>query len=107
MDTNTVTFDAFSHASSLQIENLNMIFTSEKLEKLDDLVITINNLTINDGEYELNTAIASNSQGDLTINPEKFTHTRNGILNKTLLSCRNIKEVSGLHSPKNPVTLAP
>ena len=44
---NNVIADAFSHASSSQREILDAIFTSEKLEKSDQLVDAINNLTIN------------------------------------------------------------
>ena len=51
MNTNNVTVDAFSHASSSQKGNLNAIYTSGKKEKLDKLVNAINNLTINDAGY--------------------------------------------------------
>ena len=51
MDDNNVTVDTFSHMSNTQTENTNTIFTSEKLDKLDDLVKAVNNLTINDAEY--------------------------------------------------------
>ena len=50
-DANNVTADAFSHSSSSQRENLNAIFTSEKLEKLDKLVNAINNLITNYDGY--------------------------------------------------------
>ena len=65
-DANTVTADAFSHTSSSQRENVDAVFTIEKLYKSENLVNTINDLTINDAGYELNKAIASDSQGDLT-----------------------------------------
>ena len=59
-------------------ENANVVFTSEKPDKLDELVKAINNLTINDAEYyESNTATASDAQGDITRNPVKVTHTSN------------------------------
>ena len=65
-----------------------MIFTSEKLDKLDELLDAVNNLTINDAKYsESNTAIASDSQGDITLNPETVTHTING--NETVTHTRS------------------
>ena len=70
----------FSHTSISQRENLSAIFTSEKLEKLYELIDTINNLTIKNSGYELNTVTASNTQGDLTRNPDTVTHTSNGVL---------------------------
>ena len=47
-DYNNVTADNFSHTSNKQIESANVIFTSEKLEKSDELVDTVNNLKLND-----------------------------------------------------------
>ena len=65
--------------SSAQRENSNVIFTSEKLDKSDDIVDAVNKLKINDTEYyESNTETASGAQDDLTSNHETFTHTRNG-----------------------------
>ena len=79
LDTNNVTEDTFSHMSNTQRENVNAIFTSEKLDKLDELVDAVKRLTINDAKYyELNTATVSDSQSDLTCNPDTFTHTNNG-----------------------------
>ena len=92
----------FIHASSSQWENSNKIFTSEKLEKSDKLVDAINNSTINNAVYELNTATAIYPQGDLTSNPDTITHTRNRILDQQLLSCRTTREVSVLPHPKTP-----
>ena len=88
-DSNHVTADAFSHASSSHRENLGVIFTSKKLEKLEELVEAINNLKIDDARYELNTATASETQGDLTSNQDTVTHTSNLI------------EVSVLPTPTN------
>ena len=34
---NNITSDTYSHTSNTQIENTNAIFTSEKLDKLDEL----------------------------------------------------------------------
>ena len=46
---------------------------------MGELVDAVNNLTINDTKYyESNTATASDSQGDVTRNPETVTHTSNG-----------------------------
>ena len=90
MEDNNLTADAFSHASSSQRENLNTVFTSDKLEKLDNLVDAINNLTMNDAGYELNKATASDAQGNLTNSSDAVTHTSNRILDETLLSCRTI-----------------
>ena len=80
--TNNVTADAFSHVSSPQRENSKVIFTSDKLEKLDKLVKEINNLTINNAGYELNTAAATDAQGNITSDSDTVTHTSNGILDE-------------------------
>ena len=70
--------DAFSHVYNTWRENANAIFTSEKLDKSDDLVDSVNNLTINNTKYyESNTVTASDAQGNLTRNPDTVTHTRN------------------------------
>ena len=77
-----------------------MIFTSEKLDKSDELLDVVNNLTINnDGYYESNTATTSDTQGDLTHNIEIGNHTSNRNFEQILLSYR-ITPV--LPSPKNP-----
>ena len=41
MDANNVTVDKLSYASSAQGKNTTVIFTSEKLDKLDELVDAI------------------------------------------------------------------
>ena len=51
MDANNVTVDTFSHASNEQRENTNTIFTSDKLDKSDDLLDIVKNLTINVAKY--------------------------------------------------------
>ena len=81
---------------------MNTIFKIEKLEKLDELVDTINNLTINDAGSELYTATVSGAQVNLMSNPDTFTHTRNIILDQELLSFPTNEEVSVLSLPKNP-----
>ena len=55
-----------------------MIFTSEKLDKLDKLVYAVKKLTINDAiYYESSIATTIDTQGDLTSNPETVTYTSN------------------------------
>ena len=86
MGANNVNFDAFSHASISQRENLDTIFTSENLEKLDELINAINNLIINDAIKELNTATTSDAQGNPMNDPDTVNHTSNGFFDQTLLS---------------------
>ena len=47
---NNTTADTFDYASSAQKDNANAIFTSENLDKLDELVDAFKNLTINDAK---------------------------------------------------------
>ena len=78
--------DIFSNTSNTQIENENAIFTSEKIDKSDELVEAVEDLTIDNAKYyESNTATASESQGYTTHNPETVTHTsnRNKTVNQT------------------------
>ena len=87
MDAKKITTNTFIHASNAQRKNANAIFTGEKLDKLDELVDTLKNLTINDAKYyESNTATTSDAQGNLTNNPETITHTRNRNFEQKLLS---------------------
>ena len=65
---------------------MNEIFTSENLEKSDKLVDAINNLTIKKSRYELNKAITSDAQFNLTSDLETVPHTRNGVLDQKLFS---------------------
>ena len=82
-DTNNVTSDTFSHASSAQRENTNAIFASEKIDKYGKLVDSFNNLKINNAEYyESNTATASDAQGDLARNPENLLTLATELSNK-------------------------
>ena len=93
VDVNNVTTDTFSHTSNTQKENANTILTSEKLDKSDELVNAVNNLTINDNEYyESTLATASDTQGDLTRNLETSTHTRNGKETVTYISNGNFEQ---------------
>ena len=65
------------------------IFTSEKLDKLDELIDAVNNFIINDTKYYLsNTVTMSDAQGDITSNPETVTRTSNGNFEQALLSNR-------------------
>ena len=64
-------------------ENAKKIFTSENINKSDELVDTVKNLTINDAEYyESNIATGSDAQGGLTRNPETVNHTSKGKFEK-------------------------
>ena len=45
---NNVTVDTFSHTYNTQRENLYAVFTSEKLDKLEELTDTLKDLKIND-----------------------------------------------------------
>ena len=75
-------------SSNTKRYNEDTIFTSEKLDKLDELEKSVKNLTTNNSEYyESNTVTASVAQGDLTHNKETITHTSNG--NKTVTRTGN------------------
>ena len=50
-DTNNVTADTFSHASNTQRENTKTIFTSDSLDKSDELEDALEDVKINDAEY--------------------------------------------------------
>ena len=80
---------------------MNAIFTSEKIEKSDELVDAINNLKINNSGCELNTATVSDAQGDLESNPDTVTNTSNRIFDQKIFSCRTIREVSVLPPTTN------
>ena len=103
------TVDTFSHAYSAQRENYNAIFTSEMLENSDELVDSVNNLTINDPKhYKSDTVTASDAQGDLTRDSETVTHTSNVFFEQKLLSCRTIPVLSPpTNSDTTTITLIP
>ena len=68
------------------------------LDKLDELVDAVKNLTINDAKYyESNTATASDPQEYLTRNLETVTHTSNRnfeqniLIYQIILSCLHQK----------------
>ena len=83
-DDNNVTAYAFSHASSSNRENSNTIFTTDKLEKLDELVDAIDNLTINDARSELNIATMTDKQGNIMSESYTVTIIRNRLLDQEL-----------------------
>ena len=86
-DSNNATVHKFSHVSNAQRENSNPIFTSEKLDKWDNLVDEVKKLTIEDSKYyESNTDTTSDTQGNLTHNPETINHTSNGCFEQKSLS---------------------
>ena len=70
--------DTFSHTPNTLIDNANVIFTSDNLDKSDELANTLKDLTINDAEcYETKSAPVSDVQYDPTRNPETVNHTSN------------------------------
>ena len=88
-DAKKFTADTFSHASNTKRENGNAIFTSENIDKSDELVDTVKKLTINNsGYYESNTVTANGAQGDLT------PHTSNINVQQKLLSYQTIPILS-------------
>ena len=118
LDVNNVTADTFSHTSNTQRQNSNTIFTSEKLDKSDDLEDALQYLTINDAKYyESNTATAIDAQVDLTCNQETVTHTingnetvthiSNGYFERKLLSNRNIPVVVPTMNPRVDQSIMP
>ena len=103
-DAHNVTVNNFSHTSNTQRENTNTIFTSEKLDKLENLEETLKELTINDAEYYVSNSVnANDTKGEPAGNPKTFTHTidvegkvtdtSNGILQHKLLSKRTLPVV--------------
>ena len=78
-DAENVTADTFSHTSNTQIDNANAIFTSEKLDKSDELADKLKDLTINDAQYYVsNSATANDAKGDPASDPKTVTHTSDG-----------------------------
>ena len=100
-DANNVTAYTLSNTSYTQTDNVNTIFTSEKIDKSDELSDALKYLKIKDAKYyESETATVNDPQGDTTHNPETVTHTsnknetvthnRNGNFEQKLLSNRTI-----------------
>ena len=50
-DANSIPSDTLSHTSNKQRNNASAIFTSQKLDKLDELVGAEKKVTINDPKY--------------------------------------------------------
>ena len=86
-----------------------MIFVSEKLENSNKLVNTVANTRINDVRYKLNAATTSDAQVEFASDPDRITHTNNGITHQHLLSSRMIEirhgEVSVLDPPMDRILL--
>ena len=80
----------FSIESSAQRENLNAIFVSDNIENLDELVNAFANTIINDIRYEINAATLSDAQVEFAGDPDKITHTSNGITRPKSFNCRTI-----------------
>ena len=81
-DATNVTADTCSHVPSSQRENPNAVFTSEKIEKSDDIFDPVESIKINDAGYDLNIETGSDAQVDLKSNPDTITRTSNGILDQ-------------------------
>ena len=106
-DANNVISDALIHASSSPKENADTIFTSDKLDKSDKLVNTLNNLKINDARHELKKFTTNDKQGNLTSNPDTVTHASNRMLDGKLFRCQIIREVPVQTPPANLIILTP
>ena len=75
-DAHNVTLVTFSQTSNAQRENANVILTSEKLDKSNDLVKTLKELTINNTGYYLSySANKNDAEGDPGSYPKKVTNT--------------------------------
>ena len=102
-DDKNVTSDMCILASSSQRENSNVIFAIEKLENSGHLVDALENMTINDIGYELNTETASETQVKFVSNPDKIIHTSNKYTHQKMLRSWTIgicnKDISVLEPP--------
>ena len=117
-DASNVTTDTFSHTPNTQRENANTLFTSENLDKSDDMAGTLKILTIkNAGYYASKSATASDAQGDLTCDlktvtdtsnmKEKITDTSNGNYEQKLLINRTLPVVVLMTKPRIEDRIAP
>ena len=76
---NNVAAGTFRNTCNTKIENANTILISENLDKLDNLVDAVKNLTINDAKYyESKRATVIDTQVYLTRNQEIVTCNSNG-----------------------------
>ena len=116
-DADNITADTIIHTSNTQRENANVIFTSEKLDKSDEMADALKDLIINDaGYHESDTATASDAQVDPTRDPKTVTHisngkgkvmeTSNGNFKQKLLSNRNLPVVVPTMAPHTLLTPA-
>ena len=65
MNAQNVIAYTFSSTSNTQKENKNVIFTSEKLKKSDELADTLQYLIINNDEYYVSNSVTANAaKGD-------------------------------------------
>ena len=86
--------DTFSHTSNTQRENTNAMFTSEKLDKSDELEDALNYMAINNAKYyESNSATSRDAQGDPTRNPMTVTHSSNRKKKVTDTSIGNFEQI--------------
>ena len=89
-----VTADTFSHTPITQRVNASTIFTSEKLDKSDELADVLKYLTINNSKYYAsNSGTASDAQGNITHDPKTVTHTSNSKEKVTDTSNRNFEHL--------------
>ena len=92
-DANNITAYTFSHTFNTQRDNTNTIFTSEKLDKPDNLADALKDLTINNtGYYESDISTAGDAKGDLTHNLKTVTHTSNRTEKVTDTSSGNFEQ---------------
>ena len=78
MDANNVTADTFSHMSSTQRCNENAIFTSEKIDKSDDLEDTLKDFKTNHAKYyKSKSANTIHAKGNFIRNLKTVTHSSN------------------------------
>ena len=86
-----VTVDTFSQASNTQRDHANMILTSEKQDKSNDLEETLKDMTINDAEYYISDSLNANDANSiLKSNPEIFNHTSYGKKRKVTDTSKDI-----------------
>ena len=118
MDANNVTADTFSHTSNTQRENTNAIFTSENLDKLNELEDGLKDFTVYNTEYYLSkSTIMNDAKCDLASNPKtvnqtseekgKGTDTSNGNLKQKLLSNRTLPVVVLTMNPRIDYNIVP
>ena len=94
--------DTFSYVYNTHRENVNAIFTSEELDKSDELVDAVKDFTVYKTKYyKSNAATASEAQGNLTHNLETVTHTINGNSGQKLLSYHTIPVLPPSMNPGN------